>query len=156
MKGSYLRAVGIGLIAGARSMVAPALVSRYVNGKEDYSLGAVGELMGSPIVSRALQAGAAAEMAADKSPWMPDRTAWPSLAWRAVAGGVAGSVVARTAGESRLVGALLAAAAAVAATYATFYLRREIRDRLNVPDRLLGAAEDSFVVGAGHRLLASA
>ncbi len=136
MKGSYLRAAGIGIIAGLRSMVAPALVSRYVMDRDN--AGGIAGFIGSPIVSRALQAGMAAEMAADKSSWIPNRTALPSLAWRAVAGGVAGSVVAGRAGESRLLGGLLAAGAAVGATYAAFYLRRAIGDPRTLVRRHLG------------------
>ncbi len=153
MRHSYVPAIGIGVVAGVRSMVAPALVSRYLTGKDEAALGKVGSFMTSRTVSRVLNASAAAEMAADKSSLVPDRTAWPSLAWRATVGGVTGSLVAGAAGESRLVGGLLAAAAAVGAAYAAFYLRRNLKDRLHRPDRLLGAAEDSLVVGGGRRLL---
>ncbi len=153
MKRSYLSAVGIGIVAGVRSLAAPALVSRYVKKHDGNGLGAMGSALSSSVVSRTLQAGAAAEMAADKTSLVPDRTALPSLLWRAATGGVAGAVVAAEAGDSPLVGGLLAASAAVGATYGAFYLRRALRDRLHVPDRLLGAAEDSLVVGAGRRLL---
>ena len=98
MKRGYLSAVGIGVVAGGRSMVAPMLVSRYVKAG---NVGALGAFLSSGLVSRALYASAAAELAADKTSWVPDRTSLPSLAWRAVTGGVAGSVVAGSAGESR-------------------------------------------------------
>ncbi len=150
MKRGYPSAIGIGAIAGIRSMAAPALVSRYVKGDD---LGALGSFLTSGIVGKALHASAAAEMAADKTSWVPDRTSWPSLAWRALSGGVAGSVVASSADESPLVGGLLGAAAAVGATYGIFYLRRALTKRLHLPDRLVGTAEDSLVVGAGRRLL---
>ncbi len=156
MRRSYVPAVGIGIIAGMRSLAAPALVGRYLKNENESSLGTVGSFLTSGVVSRALQASAAAEMVADKSSLLPDRTRWPSLALRVVAGGVAGSVVAGTAGESRLVGGLLAAGAAVGATFAAFYLRRALKDRLHLSDRLLGAAEDSIAVGAGRRVLATA
>ncbi len=154
MNTSYFPAVGIGMVAGVRSMSAPAMVSRYLRRAERDGHDRLTELLASPIVSRLLQAAAAAEMAADKTSLVPDRTAWPSLAWRAIAGGAAGSIVAGTEGGSRLVGAALGAAGAVAATFAAFYLRRALRERLHVSDRVLGAAEDSVVVGAGRRLLA--
>ncbi len=156
MRQSYGPAVTIGIIAGVRSMAAPALVSRYLKDEDEVALGAVGRLLTASAVSRVLQASATAEFAADKSPRIPDRVAWPSLAWRAVTGGLAGSVVAGTSGRSRLLGGVLAAAAAVGAAYGTFYLRRTLNRRLHVPDRLLGAAEDSLVVGAGRRVLIAA
>jgi uncharacterized membrane protein len=154
MNNAYVPAVGIGMVAGVRSMSAPAMVSRYLRREEHESNDRLTELLSSPIVSRVLQAAAAAEMAADKTSWVPDRTAWPSVAWRAVAGGVAGSIVAGTEGGSRLVGAALGAAGAVAATFAAFYLREALHRRLKLSHRVLGAAEDSVVVGAGRRLLA--
>jgi uncharacterized membrane protein len=150
MKRGYLSALGMGVVAGVRSMTAPALVSRYVKRGD---LGSLGSFLTSGLVSRALQAGAAAEMAADKTSWVPDRTSAPSLAWRALSGGVVGSVVAGSAGESRAIGALLGASAAVGAAYGIFYLRQALTRRLHVPDRLVGAAEDSLAVGAGRRLL---
>ncbi len=155
MNRSYIPVVGIGMVAGMRSMAAPAMVSRYLARNERAADDRLTELLSSPLMSRMLQMAAAAEMAADKTSFVPDRTAWPSLAWRAVAGGVAGSIVAGTEGMSRLVGGLLGAAGAVGATYAAFYLRDLLHRRLHLSQRMLGAAEDSIVVGAGRRLLAA-
>jgi uncharacterized membrane protein len=136
-------------------MAAPALVSRSLRNAEFRADDRLTELLSSPLMARLLQAASAAEMAADKTSWVPARIAWPLLAWRVVVGGVAGSVVAGRQGASRLAGAALAAAAAVGAAYGAYYLRKALHDRLHLPQRVLGAAEDSIVVGAGQRLLAT-
>lgn len=156
MRHPYLPAVGVGIIAGVRSLAAPALVSRRLRHEHASEQDALADFMSSSIVSGVIHAAAAAEIAADKTSLVPDRIAWPSLAWRAASGGLAGSVLASTTGHSRLVGGLVAAAAAVGATYAAFYLRQALGERLHLPDRLLGAAEDSLVLGAGYRLLRAA
>ena len=52
-------------------------------------------------------------------------------------------------------GALLGALSAIAATYAAYTLRKQLAERLRIPDPLLGLLEDAAVVTAGRRLLES-
>ena len=147
---TLLRAAGIGAIAGMRSLAAPALVSRELSHRESRALeGTPLALLATPTAANVLQALAASELVADKTPLVPDRTAPVPLVGRAGAGALAGAAVAVAGGERALEGALVGAAAAVATTYTAYHLRRFFSRRLHIPDRLLGMAEDALVVRGG-------
>lgn len=89
----------------------------------------------------ALLVAAAGEMAADKTPWVPPRSAPSALAGRVISGALAGRLV----GGTR--GAQLGAATAAASTYPSERARALLGQRLGVPDPVLGVAEDALVVG---------
>jgi uncharacterized membrane protein len=97
------------------------------------------------VTDRRLRAGlllaAAGEMAADKTPWVPPRSAAPALTGRVISGALAGRLL----GAAR--GARLGAAVAAASTYPSERARALLGGRLGVPDPLLGIAEDALVVG---------
>jgi uncharacterized membrane protein len=148
---AYAEAFGIGLIAGLRSMSAPLQASRALSERAiaQDGEGALGALAGLPL-TQVLQLLAAAEMLADKLPFIPNRTSAPALIGRIAAGAAAGALMAASRRSSALLGALLGALGAAGATYASFYIRRGVVARLRVPDPLIGALEDLLVLGAGH------
>jgi uncharacterized membrane protein len=90
----------------------------------------------------ALLVAAAGEMAGDKTPWVPPRSAPAALAGRVISGALAGRLV----GGGR--GARLGAATAAASTYPSQRARALLGQRLGVPDPMLGVAEDALVLGA--------
>lgn len=96
-------------------------------------------------VRTAAAAAAVGEMAVDKYPKVPDRTAPPVLAARAVLGGVAGGLTTRARASGVVYGALTGAAAAVAATYGGLALRRQLSQRL--PALAAGLVEDALTIG---------
>jgi uncharacterized membrane protein len=154
---SYLHAVEMGAVAGMRSMAAPAMVSDRLSRADGHAPeeGIIG-FLADPAVAKGLKALAAGEMLADKTPWIPDRTASISLVGRGMAGALVGAALcARRDGCRPEVGALLGMASALAATYAAFHLRRALARELHVPDPVLGAVEDALVVAAGRRTLDS-
>lgn len=131
-----------GLIAGLRSMSAPAAVSAAL--ADEYALAAR--------AAPALRALAAGEMVADKLPFMPARTSPVALAGRVSLGAIAGAAVAVACGRSPLLGALLAGAAAIPSSYAGMALRTAAVERLGLPDTIVALAEDAAVVAAGRAL----
>jgi uncharacterized membrane protein len=138
----YAGAAIVGVIAGMRSMAAPALVSR---------LGAPGILpVSTGTVTAALAIG---EAIADKLPFMPSRTMPPSLITRAVSGGLSGASLTSSRRRSPFWGAVIGAAAAVGATYAAYEFRQRAGKRLNVPDFVVALAEDAVVAAAAACLL---
>ena len=150
---TYCKAVGAGMLAGMRSMAAPALVSQHLAHTHHEELaGSRLEWMESPQAAHALKALAAAEMVADKTPWVPDRTSAMGLAGRAASGALVGAVVCIEEGCHPAVGALLGCLGAVAATYGMYHLRARIGKATPVPDAVLGLIEDGIVVGAGRAL----
>ncbi len=139
----YPAVLAAGLLAGLRSLSAPAAVSSALATRAELAARA----------APALRLLAAGEMVADKLPFMPDRTSPPILAGRALIGAAAGVVVASAYGRSRALGAVLAAAAAVAGSFGGLALRRTLGERLGLPDPLVALAEDAAVIGVGRALV---
>jgi uncharacterized membrane protein len=157
MDDSYLlwRTLGLGAISGMRSMAAPAILSRAVergdlDGLENTPFAA----FGSPRVSTVLRMFEIGEMLVDKLPVMvPSRTSPPPLFGRAVAGAIAGAALFAAGGRRIATGGVLGGASAVAAAYATERLRRQVAERLGVPDPIVALLEDGLVLFGGARLL---
>lgn len=145
-------AAGFGVLAGMRSLTAPALLGRELAHPH-------GILQRHPFQRYALQRGArvlttlaAGELAADKAPFTPARTAPPVLAARILSGIVTGATLARWHRRPVLGFALVGAASALASTYAFYGLRRFVSQRLRVPNVVAGFLEDSLVFFLCSRL----
>ena len=109
----YLKAIGIGLISGLRSMAAPALVSAHYAARDPNPLdGSPLRPLATPGAAAALKLLAAGEVLADKTPWIPDRTSPPALVGRAASGAVVGAAVCAAEGECPGTGALAGCLAA--------------------------------------------
>lgn len=150
------QAIGLGVLAGMRSMSAPAILSEHLsrNGAAQ-SLGAPLDLLASPTVVNLLKVPAVAEMVADKLPFIPARTEPQPLIGRAVLGALVGAGLYKANQQNFLIGALIGAVAALASTYAAYYLRRTLGERLKLPDFVLALVEDALVVGGGYALVGS-
>ncbi|MEA2664224.1 MAG: hypothetical protein QOI11_1168 [Candidatus Eremiobacteraeota bacterium] len=133
----YLRALGIGLVSGLRSLTGPA-ATRIRQG-------------GTPALVLPLLA--LGELVADKLPGIPPRTAPPALAARALAGGFAGASLVGDEGDRRI-GFALGAAGAIAAAYLALRLRRAAHEATGLPDPLIALVEDVAAVSAGLLLSA--
>jgi uncharacterized membrane protein len=152
----YLRPIGIGLVAGMRSLTAPAVVSDRLARSRNGGLVALPvRLLQSPAVAAALKVMAAGELVADKTPGIPARIEPLPLAARAATGALSGAAVAAADGESAATGALLGGLAAVVATYGMYHLRRRLAEALPVPDALLGLAEDALAVAVARQVLSN-
>jgi uncharacterized membrane protein len=123
------RIVALGAITGMRSMSGPAALAL----ERDSAFRAFVPLM------------AAAEMVADKTSIVGNRTDPLPLAGRAVMGAVAGGLVSRDYRQNIAAGSLIGAGTAVIAAYLAYHLRR----RLPLSGVLAGLAEDALVIGLG-------
>ena len=148
------KTLGLGAIAGVRSMAAPAALSRAVG------RGAVGDLeqtsfaaLGSPEVSTALRLFEIGEMFVDKMPVAPSRTSPPPLIGRAASGAFVGAALFVSDGRRAAVGGALGAASALIGAYAGERLRSLGTEKLGVPDLLLALLEDGVVLFGAARLL---
>lgn len=138
-----VRATELGVIAGMRSALAPALASRYLAQRHPDTT-----LLSSRRVARLLRWLAASEMLADKAPFMPDRTRAPALVGRLLAAAFAATALSpRRRPRWRL--ALCAAGAAVASTFVT----HRVRQALPLPNAVAGALEDVLALVMGRRVL---
>lgn len=148
-----LKAFGLGIIAGMRSMSAPALTSHFLNQVPAANLaGTPFRFMQYPAVATGLKVLAATEFIADKLPGTPNRIAPPVLATRALTGALVGITCNQANGESKWIGGLLGAAGAVAAAYGFFYLRKNLSQSTRIPDLAWAVLEDALVFAGGITL----
>ena len=136
----YARALGIGAVAGLRSATAPAS-TLFTHDRR---------------LARIARAAALGELIADKLPFIPARTAFPSLALRVAIGGVCGDAVARRQHASRAGGIALGALGAVAGTYLGYALRSWVTRRRLAPDIVVALIEDAIAVSAARALATAA
>lgn len=149
----FWKTVGLGCIAGARAMAAPALLINHFHHHPSSRLGhsKLGFMQHSApaLAGKFLMGG---EFLGDKLPAAPNRIKPNLIVGRALSGLLVGATVYTSAGKRTATGALVGAAAAVASTYLTFFLRKQCGEACSVPDKLLGLAEDALVLRAGSRL----
>jgi uncharacterized membrane protein len=145
------KALALGIIAGMRSLSAPAFVGTYLRDDEELADSRLG-LLTSPTTLKVLQALAASELIADKLP-IGARVAAGPLLGRIAAGAVSGAAISIAGRERPARGALIGGLAAVASTFGLYYLRRRISVETGVADRVLGLVEDALVLGIGAAAL---
>lgn len=144
------RAAALGVVAGMRSLAAPAALSRHLVHDPTVPLGVLDDLLSRPAAPRILGLASAAEHLADKLPVIPPRTDPGPLAGRIAAGALCGAVIARRAGEPAAGGAVVGALAAAAATFAAYHLRRVLTADAGLPDVAVALAEDVAAVALGE------
>jgi uncharacterized membrane protein len=150
-------AFGIGVIAGLRSMTAPAVTSWAARLGWINLQGSHLAFMGSLPALWVLSLLAVAELVNDKLPKTPSRTAPGPLIARLVLGGLAAATLtagAASGGVSIVAGALLGAVGAVAGAFGGYQVRSRLVRALGVPDFVIALLEDVVAVGGGF-LLAS-
>jgi uncharacterized membrane protein len=145
----YREATVVGIIAGLRSMSAPALITRVARkghlaarGSKLEFLNSTGALSGAVLL-------AAGEIIADKLPKTPARIQPGPLTTRAVSGALCGAVLCSAQRKSPWRGALYGALGAIGAAYVSYHLRGFLKDTLDVPDAVVAVAEDAIVAGSG-------
>ena len=144
------RALGLGAVAGVRSMSAPALLSRAASRGD---LGGIKDtpfaFLASPRAARILTVLAVGEALADKLPFSPDRISPPGLVGRMASGGLVGAALFAAAQRRAVIGAGLGLLASAAASYPSYYLRVKTQERLGLPNWAVGLVEDALAEGGG-------
>jgi uncharacterized membrane protein len=128
----YAQAFGIGMVAGLRSMTAPAIANA---AKRNAAAGMLATL-------------AIGEMIVDKLPFVPARTQWPALVVRAITGAAAAWVMPHDDEREKQAAAVLGGVGAVAGAYLGEALRRRAVQALHIPDPVVALFEDGIAVGA--------
>jgi len=144
-----LLAFGIGVVAGLRSLTAPAVVAWAAH------LGWI-SLHGSPLAFMAtnwavgtLTVLALAEFVADQLPTTPARTTAFPLGARIFTGALCGACLAIAGGLSPWSGALFGAVGGVAGAFAGYRARVGLVRALGAPDFVIAVSEDLLAIGAG-------
>jgi len=96
--------------------------------------------LGGTSTRRLLTAAAAGEVVADKTPLVPPRTSAPALGGRVLSGALCGRLLAGP------WGAVSGGLGALAGTFGAYRARAALGEATEVPDPLLGVAEDARAV----------
>jgi uncharacterized membrane protein len=147
-----IMALGIGAIAGLRSLTAPALVSRAACGKSLKLRNNGLNFLKSKRTATIFAVAGAGELIADKLPFIPNRTAPGPLAVRIASGALCAAAIYSAHRKSVVRGAILGGLGALGGTFGGYQARRLIRTRLHVPDPVIAVAEDALAIGAGTRI----
>ncbi len=139
----------IGVIAGLRSLTAPAVVSwaahqNWLN-LHNSSL----SFMGSTAAVAAFVLLTLVELVADQLPSTPSRTKPPGLIARIVLGGLSGACVAVAGAQSIALGAVLGGMGGIAGAFAGYEVRARLVRALKVPDFVIAVLEDAVAIGGG-------
>lgn len=140
------RVLLIGIVAGARSSLPFALLSRRGVAGSGLAARALRHPWAGPLTTLAV----GGEMVGDKLRATPSRLDGVPLGGRVVVGAVAGSALGGERG-SALGGAVLGAVGAVLGAYGLYHARRLVVDRTPLPDAAVGALEDSLILALGRR-----
>ncbi|MCE9668737.1 DUF1990 family protein [Myxococcus stipitatus] len=151
----WLTPLGLGVLAGMRSLTAPALVSQRLSESPQLSADPLSMALARPWVPRALKVLAIGELVADKLPMTPARVKLVPLSGRILMGTVAAaSSVGERPRHRVALAALVGASAAAASSWAFYSLRRLATKRLRIPNVAAALAEDALVAALAARVLA--
>jgi uncharacterized membrane protein len=153
-RSTLIQAIGLGVLAGMRSLSAPAVVSQHLSHHHaPDSLGTPLNFLAKPQIANLLKVPAAGELVLDKLPMTPSRIEFPAIFGRIGSGAVVGATLYRAHGKNLFIGLVVGALSALASTYAAYYLRRTLGEQFDIPDLALGIAEDALVVAGSLALL---
>jgi uncharacterized membrane protein len=140
-------AVGIGIVAGLRSLTAPAVTSWAAHLGWVNLDGTPFRFMGSTSAVAILSLLAIAELIGDKLPKTPRRTAIVPLLIRMLTGGLCGACLLGAANQSAALGAVLGAIGAVIGTFGGYEIRKRLVTQFGIPDIFVAIPEDLIAIG---------
>jgi uncharacterized membrane protein len=141
----FVLALGIGIVAGLRSLAAPAVVAWGAHVGCLNLHGTSLEFMGSTATVAVFSLLAIGELIADKLPMIPKRTAPAPLMARIVTGGLCGACLCAAMGKSLVAGALLAGIGGIVGAFAGYGIRRRLD--LHIKDVVVAVCEDVVAMG---------
>jgi uncharacterized membrane protein len=139
----------IGVIAGLRSLTAPAVVTWAAHLSWLNLQNTPLSFMGSTVAVVIFTALAIVELVVDKLPSTPSRTKPPGLIARIVLGGLSGACLGVAGAQSIAIGAVLGVAGGLAGMFAGSQLRARLVPALKVPDLVIALVEDAVAIGGG-------
>jgi uncharacterized membrane protein len=139
----------IGVVAGLRSLTAPAVVAWAAHhGWINLSGAPPVRFMSSPVTLGIFAVFAVVELVADQLPSAPSRTAPPGLIARIGLGGLSGASLSVAGGQSIASGALLGAIGGICGAFGGYQARTGLVRALKVPDFVIATLEDALAIGA--------
>lgn len=146
----HWQVISLGILAGMRSISAPAISSRMLNKHHSAALEHTPlNFMQSAGTANILSILSIGEFVGDKMPFAPNRIAPPALIGRCISGALAGAGIYKAGGGAWYTGAFLGGVTAVVSTFGSFYLRRSMVKHAHLIDPIIGSIEDAIVLGSG-------
>jgi uncharacterized membrane protein len=139
----------IGVVAGLRSLTAPAVVAWAAHRNWLNLQTTPLSFMGSTAAVVAFLLLAVIELIADQLPNTPSRTKPPGLIARIILGGLSGAAVAAAGSQSMAVGGILGATGGVVGAFGGYQVRIRLVRALKIPDFVIACLEDAIAIGGG-------
>ena len=149
----FLLAFAIGLIAGLRSMVTPAVVSWAAHSKLLSLQNSPLAFLGSTPAVYILTAAAVVELIMDKLPKTPSRKEPLGLLARFVMGGLSGAALCASGNQSIVLGGMLGGVGGLAGGFTGYEARTRLVKSLGLPDFVVALIEDAIAIGGGFLLV---
>jgi uncharacterized membrane protein len=146
MNSVFLFAIGIGIVAGLRSLLAPAVVAWAAHFDWLNLNGSLLTFMGSRTAVTIFSLLAIGELIADKMPKTPKRTALAPLLARILTGALCGASLCVAAGNSLLAGALLGGIGGLVGAFVGYEIRRRLVNNLHIKDFFVAICEDLVAI----------
>lgn len=146
---ALLLAFGMGIIAGLRSLTAPAVVAWAAHLGWLNLAGSPLAFMGSRWAVGIFTLLAIAELISDKLPNTPARKSPGPLIFRIVMGLLTGACLGVAGGASAWVGAIIGVVGALVGTFGGYQARVGLVRGLHVPDYAIAIPEDLIAIGFG-------
>jgi len=143
----FVLAFGIGIVAGLRSLTAPAVVAWGAHLGWLNLHGSPLAFMGSTTAVAVFSLLAIGELIADKLPMTPKRTAPAPLIARIVTGGLCGASLLAAVGKSLIVGMLLGGIGGLVGAFLGYTVRRRLVNNFHINDLVVAVCEDVVAVG---------
>jgi uncharacterized membrane protein len=149
----FVLAFGIGIVAGLRALLAPAIVAWAAHLGWLNLHGSPLAFMGSTAAVAIFTVLAIGELVGDKMPQTPKRTALPSLLARLVTGGLCGAILCAAAGKALLAGALLGGTGGLIGAFAGYEIRKRLVNNLHIKDFFVAICEDLVAISLAYLLV---
>jgi uncharacterized membrane protein len=144
-----LLALLIGVIAGLRSLTAPAVVACAAHLGRLNLHDSILSFMGSKYAAVLFVLLAVAEIVNDKLPKTPNRTSLAGLIPRILFGGLAGVCLGIAGMQSLALGGILGAVGSVVGAFGGYSVRKSLVKALKVPDLVIALVEDAVAIAGG-------
>jgi uncharacterized membrane protein len=150
----FWQVVGLGVLAGMRSTVAPAVASHILSHRSSGHLAKSPlDFMQSATAANVMKVFVVGEIIGDKLPSTPNRIKSAGVIARCLSASLAGASIYKANGDGALEGAVLGSIVALGSTFGSYFLRRDIVSKFNVFDPIAGTVEDALAIGAGIGLI---
>ena len=142
----FVLAIGIGIVAGLRSLTPPAVVAWAAHLGWLNLHGSPLAFMGSTTAVAIFSLLAVGELIADKLPNTPRRTAVAPLVARVITGGFCGACLCAATGEPLLAGVLFGGTGGVIGAFIGYQIRSHLVGNLHIKDFFVAICEDLVAI----------